>query len=165
MDKEIWVHTSSNEVKSLSYRKQRTNYMEITNKPIGLWIGKAYISDSGIYSEWLEFMHPDKKIDSYFVYEVEFDNRLLDLNSKNYWSKLRKYRIRDEMTNNFFGWLVNWEEVSKEYNGIIFTEYQKQHLFGGKSDDERVYRFHDMVDIESGCIWNPESITKFERIV
>ena len=61
------------------------------------------------------------------------------------------------------GHKIDWDMVSKDYNGIVFTDYEKSYNFFYNRDDV-VFMFHDLLDMKSGCIWNPASITKCREL-
>jgi hypothetical protein len=155
----MWVHLSSRKIERSSLKKteQRIDFM---NKPKGIWIGWAKVKNGEVESEWLDFIGDDHYSDKHF-YEVEYDNRVLEVTSDNYLSHLLKYRIDEEEEPYSLGQRIDWIKFSEDYNGIIFTDYYKKYDFYRK---DLVFRFHDLLDMKSGCIWNPDSITKWKEI-
>ena len=60
---------------------------------------------------------------------------------------------------------INWEQVSQEYDGIVFYNYNDimREVDRGKGN-YKTYQWFYAISCNSGCIWNIPTITKFVYI-
>ncbi len=142
-----WVSLlNSNKINNLttSVSNQLNHY---SDKPQGLWLA---IGDS-----WIDFIESEgmtgfiNKYCSAFKIDLK-DHRLIILSSvKDYINFNKKYAKNEDK--------IRWEEVSKEYDGIIV------HNPKGMSFKLNMFWLYTW-DITSACIWRDEAIKSVEEI-
>ena len=123
-------------------------------KPAGLWLSKE--------NEWLDFCLEEgfhySKQDIIYKYNVQFNqNRMCIINT------IQKVKELNEKYNfTFFNkkFYINWDEMSKDYDGIIFDNYKEiRQIIIKDSIDNNLWFLG--IDVNCAVIWNIECITSF----
>lgn len=173
----VWIHYSEETIEKLldddACIKQHFHF-----KPFGLWLSKD--------SEWLEWMKSEmpewiEEVNYIYKISIKKNTNLLKISSFEDVVKLHnKYMVKANFVNPPEIWneeifepylyFINWKKVCQDYDGIIFTNYQKiQEKIRKISKDNKQYRteyaWYHTLDINSACIFRPSKvISKFELI-
>lgn len=169
----VWIHYSNKSIEKLldddNCSKQRP-----TSKPLGLWVSKN--------TEWLEWMESEmprwaKSVKYIYKISIKKNANILRISSFEDVLELHNkymYRIKNNLKDtSLFGpydYYIDWKKVCQDYDGIIFTNYQKiQEKIRKISKDNKQYRteyaWYHTLDINSACIFRPSKvISKFELI-
>ena len=58
---------------------------------------------------------------------------------------------------------INWKKVAQDYDGVIFDNYHNIKYSNQLMTPK--YTWYDTIDINSACIWRPNSvITSWEEV-
>lgn len=124
------------------------------SKPIGFWYG---FGNSWI--KWVKNEMPEWDYNNVFKIQIN-DSKILQINTyEELYDFTMKYKSKKQIYDYKIDW-IDWIKVSKEYNGIEINPYQYRAREKSRSELSWYYGW----DVASGCIWNPNSITKIEKI-
>ena len=125
-------------------------YEQRGEKPNGLWYSFSMGRPKSSWLRWLLTSMPQwlKKYDYFLeidvsstsIKKIETKEQVLDFHDR-----------YEEVDSNAFSW-IDWEKVTKDYDGIEVTNPKALMSFPGGS---WMYGW----DIDSGCIWNTQSIS------
>ena len=157
----MYYHYTDKELtyEKLEDRTERLKSYEDLFKPIGLWISLG--------SEWKEFCDEEgfstcnmNKLKTYEV-EIKMDKiRVIDT-----YEKLEEFEEEYKIyMDDIKRYLIDWVKVGQKYNGILFNNYYEIKSKIMRSDKFNKYLWYYAIDVNSGCIWNPESIKSFKKI-
>lgn len=161
-----YVHASIKKIKKIKNKKQTSDL-----KPMGLWYAKNDI--------WINWSKKHTNIDYKYFYSLVINHTnlqnpdktkiLLIKTMKDLTNFTIKYGYKhiDKMSNVI---LIKWSLVEKDFGGveiknikhvIIINNKLKKHF---ELDDEITIFWNYMFDIDSGCVWNSNSIKQFNEI-
>jgi hypothetical protein len=135
------------------------------DKPEGLWF--SYEPNT-----WKDFYIYDDG--DYFTYEITIDtSNLIKLDSiekinhfnEKYESHKSIFKQDDDMIQEMYGmiWTApNWLKVKKDYDGVEFPNFEE--LKNEIDFDDIKNQWLSFIDVNSGCVWNQNSIIDFEEI-
>lgn len=130
--------------------KKKTSF-----KPIGLW----YSCGMGWYNFCLDNNFGVYKDCN--IYQLEIDkSKILSINTI---PKLKKFHNKYKETKNNYEF-IKWNEVYKEYYGIQFCPFLKTKFRKETDYMQSKLLWYEMIDIDSGCIWNINAIKIFKNI-
>jgi len=158
----VWIHYSKSQkpIKKLlddsECIHQHTHW-----KPLGLWL-----SESTKWMSWMKSEMPEWVDDVKNIYKVSIKRKsnILTISSlKEMEEFTEKYGVNS---------YIDWKKVCKEYDGIIFKNYEKNRTEIFSIQDYEVlkkyidkYYWYYAVDISSACIFRPSKVvSKFELI-
>jgi len=176
----VWIHTSKKKIEKLiddtDCKKQ---YIFI--RPFGLWLALG--------SAWLDWMNsemPEWKKAVKHVYKFNFkkDINVIKISTFDELVKFHdKYVVKtfshEYNGEKFFDYFIDWPRVCKDYDGIIFSNYNKikSYIYDLKQNEimlkiptfrsksHHIYNWFGFIDIDSACIWKPSAvISSFEEI-
>lgn len=130
------------------------SYIQIQNyKPDGLWLSDENIDNgqSGWY-QWCinnEFMLNNLTYKYKVIVNIEKICVISNINQLLSFDKKYKQKNKKIVFPK-----INWEIVSKDYNGIVITPYQYRNL---------ELMWHSLWDVSSGCIWDLDSIVDIKK--
>lgn len=175
------IHFSCKEIPELKSVYQK----DAIFKPRGLW----YSTDD----LWIQYYTKNiNKINNCkYMYRLKLKYTSFDHPNKNRILKLTdetsfdlftlKYGIvyHNDILPGTFTIYIKWEDVAKDYGGIeviplikerinindkkIVKKYNKKFKFIKKLDNNAIIFWQYPFDIPSGCVWNPNAISKFVR--
>jgi len=133
----------------------------IGSKPVAFWFS---VEDNGLEDDlnWREWCEAEKFCleDLAHSYEITLkeNSRILHLKTaEEIWEFTKKYPIISLNPDlNSYG--INWEQVKKEYQGIIISPYQWECRLSPKS----VWYYG--WDCSSGCLWDLDCIKDFTEV-
>lgn len=125
------------------------------DKPRGFWVS---VDGKNDWEEWCNAENFGKMHKTY-QYRVELapDANILHISNEDEFMAFHKEYSKDA-PEVIYGGVILWENVAKNYQGIIIAPY----LY--------TFRFHDQTrwyygwDCASGCIWNADAIAGIELI-
>ena len=148
------IHVSSEKIDNLiDYTNQQK---EMSLKPIGMWyaFGEEWLKwvyNEGMFSSW------GKDYDRYrYKIFVDKSKILTLLTEQDVIQFVQKYSYENAPYNLF----INWSEVTKNYSGFEIPNYFNSDIY--KLCRNNIWL--SIVDVPSGCIWNPNAITKIKLI-
>lgn len=110
-------------------------------KPGGLWLSKG--------NEWAE---TSAFKGGKYIYEVSIDDsNMIILDTID---KVKDFTDKYKIDINSFFIIINWKKVAREYDGIIFDNYNKIKKEILKEINPK-YMWFSTVDINSACTWRP----------
>lgn len=155
-----WYHYSGSEITSLYDVKQDR---DADFSPKGLWL-----SYNNEWMEWLEDQGYSKDSNdpmnlmhkNYYNYEIDYidDLNLIRIETpqdlEDFVNKYSTYLDNTEIS------LIQWNEISKHYDGIMFLNYHelKQCSLRYKKDMMFKLTWFNIIDINSCCIWNASKL-------
>lgn len=140
-----WLHYTDIELKSIKPKFKQEHF-----KPRGLWCSYN--------TEWLDWCIDNGfstfDTDNYYLYEIKINvsAKILKIDSYETYEKILGY-----------GDKLNWEKVTKDYDGIEILNYQeiKSYMREKGIFDTFIYS----LDCSCCCIWNPVfSFTQIKKI-
>lgn len=153
-----FLHYSDIPLTGIFDRKQIEGY---SLKPIGLWVSDE--DDYG-WSKWCESQAPDYLAEVVHSVELEPDANILWLKTvEDIDAFTFVYRLRAEwlgaMGDSDYVMAIDWNQLAKEYDGIIITPYQmtRRWTFCGAA-------WYSPWDCASGCIWKAKAIKHVEAL-
>ena len=164
--------------KSIKYKQYDNQF-----KPHGLWYS--------LFGSWYKHIESNKEnpLKKYIHKLSIFNNKLTDLKHpdpdkilvlNNYDDVKRftiKYRVKRVKSVKMHtkpihkiymdSTIINWKKVANDYGGIEFNPYfsMTRMVFHEGETNLELYTWYTSIDIESGCIWNINSILKDSQIV
>lgn len=136
----------------------------MTMKPRGIWLCHG--------TEWKDYfniMGGNKMYDmnNCYIYKTEIDeSRIFIVDS---YEKLTKLvRLFGSIRNTFFGTQVveiSWPELAYKYDGIVFKNFHEINAMIFKKGLYFNLGWFTALDMDSVCIWKPESVMKNWRMV
>lgn len=148
------IHVSSKKINNL---ENYTNQQKLTSlKPIGIWYAFG--------EQWLKWVYSEEMFGSWgkdydrYRYKIYVDeSKILKLLTvQDITQFAQKYSYKDEPYNS----LINWGKVTKNYSGFEVPNYFDSDIYKLR----RNYLWLYSLDVPSGCIWNPDAITKIKLI-
>lgn len=134
------IHYTGKLIKKLNPFPPQDNKVYTARKPIGLW----YATNN----EWKEFCNELGETNNSFTYKVIIpdDFKLLVIDTLD---KLLEFNEKFGFDERGFGMImIDWEKVSKEYDGIEISPYQYNKVNGLN------FSWYYGWDVASGCLWN-----------
>lgn len=128
--------------------------MKMGMKPGGLWLSKG--------DEWAK---ASAFYGANYVYKATIDDtNMLKLDTID---KIKKFTetYRITIKNNPYFAPINWKKVAREYDGVIFDNYNeiKKDILKGFNPQ---YMWFSTLDINSACTWRPnKTIVGWERVI
>jgi hypothetical protein len=112
-------------------------------KPEGLWYAFG--------QSWIDYKLLHGKLDASFVFELSIDeSKIIALRNAQDIQKFNDtYRVGDD------GKIINWLEVSKQYDGIELVPFDPEYS---------ELHWYQTFDVPSGCIWNLKSIRAVQLV-
>lgn len=155
----ILSHFSEEPLKFDSTKEYVFNPQQNFFKPVGLWLSdessdygwKKWCSDQEFALHGLK--HETKfKVNLENILILDTPKKILDFNKKYQFNPFKRLNQGRRIIN-----YINWEEVQKNYSGIIITPYQWTLRL-----DMKVFWYYGW-DCASGCIWDLSKLTKINR--
>jgi hypothetical protein len=144
----------SNELANNNIPPNNTTFKEMTYgmKPGGLWLSKD--------TEWGNFMELEGH--TYLYKAIIDDSNMLILDTVDKVKDFtEKYRVK---TGNMFYVIINWKAVAREYDGVIFDNYNSTKINLMKNFSPQYIWFLG-VDINSACTWRPNKTVKEWKLI
>lgn len=139
-----WLHYTSNKIEEI-----KTDFKQNWYKPKGIW---------GSYNdEWINWCNENGfatfDTSNYYLYEIKIkpEAKILIIDSLKRYLEVLGY-----------GDKLDWNKVSKDYDGVIFLNYQEI-----KKDMYKSNLFDTLIctlDISCCCIWNLFSAANLEFV-
>lgn len=148
------IHVSSEKIENL---KDYTNQQKkMSLKPIGMWYAFG--------EEWLKWVYSEEMFSSWgkdydrYRYKIFVDkSKILTLLTEQDVIKfVDKYHHKIDGYEKY----INWFDVVKDYSGFEIPNYFNSEIYKLRRNYTWLYAF----DVPSGCIWNPNAITKIKLI-
>jgi len=152
---EMFVHHSINGILSKPILRRQSQDGQFY-KPIGIWVSP--ISDRSI-SEWSEWVDENGFGFNGFPHRITLNlNKIFQINNsmdlKNF---VTRFASKPSVIRYEFG--IDWERVSCEYDGFLVTNYlSTKRLVMQNIKDIDSYLWFLGLDVNGGCIWNPDAI-------
>jgi hypothetical protein len=131
------------------YPTAQTVKVKLEDEEQPIWLPVGGIKPEGLWyafgQSWIDYKLLHGKLDASFVFELSVDNSKMvvlrdaqDIENFN-----DTYRVGDD------GKIINWLEVSKQYDGIELFPFSPNHSG---------LHWYQTFDVPSGCIWNLKNI-------
>lgn len=125
-------------------------------KPHGLWL-----SDESANISWKSWCENEEFRLNTFTYRTDFEVDLTNvlwlqseldiLNFTDEWADIRRERYNNR---EFTNYIIPWDRVGQQYNGILITPYIWECRFTIKTT------WYNTWDCASGCFWNPNCLIR-----